>query len=244
MALVLNELETKRFGVKCARFAITSNQLPDLALLNEQARVEGIRMVSARLDVSHLPLAHLLEDDGYRLMDSLVYYTRPNIPLPETKLLPDGLSLRRAIPEDALGVAIVAREAFKGYFGHYHVDPRLDNAAADDAYVEWAETSVSRMDNGKVALIVEAADKIVGFCTVKRLNDMDADIELSGIMPENQGGGLYSRLIEHCILLSQEMGAENTKISTQINNYAVQKVWARSGFHHERSVYTFHKWFD
>lgn len=244
MALALNDLETKRFGVKSARFAITSDALPNLARLNEQARDEGIRLVTARLDVSHLPLAHLLEDDGYRLMDSLVYYTRPNNPLPAVRDLPEGLSLRRAVPGDAASVARVAREAFRGYFGHFHVDPRIKNADADEVYVQWAETSVSRPEDGKIVDVVENDDQIVGFCTLKLLNEANANIELNGIMPENQGNGLYSYLIEKTIRTSQEIGAEHTKISTQINNYAVQKVWARCGFFHERSVYTFHKWFD
>jgi hypothetical protein len=32
--------------------------------------------------------------------------------------------------------------------------------------------------------------------------------------------------------------------STQLNNYAPQKIWSRLGFRHERSIYTFHKWWD
>ena len=37
---------------------------------------------------------------------------------------------------------------------------------------------------------------------------------------------------------------ERLIVSTQINNYGVQRVWARLGFIHERSTYTFHKWYD
>ena len=32
-------------------------------------------------------------------------------------------------------------------------------------------------------------------------------------------------------------------VSTQINNYTVQRAWVRLGFLHYRSFYTLHKWF-
>jgi RimJ/RimL family protein N-acetyltransferase len=57
-------------------------------------------------------------------------------------------------------------------------------------------------------------------------------------------GGVYSSLFEQSKYSLAEIGAKRIIISTQINNYAVQKVWARSGFVHEQSYYTFHKWYD
>jgi hypothetical protein len=38
-------------------------------------------------------------------------------------------------------------------------------------------------------------------------------------------------------------GAARMMVSTQINNVAVQKVWARLGFEPNYAYYTFHKWF-
>ncbi|MFK7751021.1 MAG: GNAT family N-acetyltransferase [Sedimentitalea sp.] len=243
MALELNDLETKRFGVTCAKLTGTENGLPDLDMINKQAADLNVEMLTTRLDVSQLAQAHELESDGYRLMDTLVYYRRPHDPLPERKPLPNGLTLRDAVPADSKAVAKVSLAAFEGYFGHYHADPRLSNDDADEAYLEWAEKTIERIGEETHALVVENGSDVVGFCSLIQRPTGAADIELNGILPSSQGRGLYARMIEALVHKSKNIGADHITVSTQINNYAVQRVWTRLGFYHERSAYTFHKWF-
>jgi GNAT superfamily N-acetyltransferase len=73
---------------------------------------------------------------------------------------------------------------------------------------------------------------------------LEAELTLSGIHREVQRKGLYAALFWDALKHCQEIGATKAVTSTQINNYAVQKVWSRFGFVHERSYYTLHKWFD
>ncbi|MFV0359659.1 GNAT family N-acetyltransferase [Tropicimonas sp.] len=244
MTLAIDELETRRFGIRCARFDGLDSRFPDLAETERQARAQGVRLVTVRVDVAALPRVHALEGAGYRLMDTLVYYGRSLSPLPETPPLPEGVSLRPAVPEDATEVAQVAAAAFRGYLGHYHADPRLDNAAADAAYVQWAQTGTATAGSQNPVLLALTGGRVSGFLSLRLNTPQEAEIVLNGVHPDRQRGGLYSALLHAAMGLAAGLGAGEMIVSTQINNYAVQKVWSRAGLVHRQSRYTFHRWYD
>ena len=239
--LELNALETARFGIVAARVR-DAGATPEE--IGAAARVMGVQMATARVDVGHLPRVHALEAAGYRLMDTLVYYGRSLDALPSRVTLPAGTELRLASPDDVAAVGMVARAAFADYTGHYHADPRLGNDAADAAYVEWAETSTARASAETPVLLVEGGEHVAGFLTLRRNDAEEVEIVLNAVHPQSQGRGLYAALVTEALRLAGDMGAARVTVSTQINNYAVQRVWAGLGFTHNRSLYTFHKWFD
>ncbi|MFG5384827.1 GNAT family N-acetyltransferase [Yoonia sp. R2-816] len=241
MPIEINALETKRFGVTCAKRIDANAPLQDV---NAAAMAQGVQMISTRIDAGDLAQVHALEDDGYRLMDALVYYGRKldgawSEPEPR-----HDYTLRLATTADADAVAQVSRTAFKGYMGHYHTDPRLDSRQADAAYVEWAENSVRHMTGDDTAVVVVDGDTVVGFVTLRRNSDAQFELVLSGVQPDYQRSGIYASLLTRGFSTARDRGASEVILSTQINNYAVQKVWARLGMHHQSSYYTFHKWFD
>jgi hypothetical protein len=127
-----------RFGVRAARCRLTSRE--DMANVHEYCRTNAIELLIARCASGRLEVVQHLEQSGYRLMDTLLYYafdlTRRPIPDEADKVL-----IRWAVPSDAPAIEAVARPSFKGYFGHYHADERLDREQADETYVSWAVTS-------------------------------------------------------------------------------------------------------
>lgn len=240
MPIELNELETARFGIVAAR---VTDARASMAEIDAAARAKGVQMMTTRVDVGDLARVHALEEAGYRLMDTLVYYERDIDGMADPTASPPGELLRPATPADADAVAEVARSAFAGYFGHYHADPRLDHAAADAAYVEWAETSVRNTGPRQPAIVAFQNDRIVGFSTIRMNSDTETEIVLNAVSPDAQRRGLYRRLIEQVIEVGRAANCTRVIVSTQINNYAVQRVWTRLGFSHASSLYTFHKWF-
>lgn len=240
MLIELNDLETTRFGIVAAK-VIDATASPEA--IAAAAHAKGVQMLTVRVDVSDLPRVHALEAAGYQLMDTLVYYRRELTELPPTRQLANEVTLRQATPKDAASVAKLVREAFAGYVGHYHADPRLADTAADAAYVEWAETSTARVSLETPVLLAEIAETAAGFLTLRRNSPDEMEIVLNAVDPANQGQGLYTALVAAALPLSRETGAERIITSTQINNYAVQRVWSRLGFFHCRSCYTLHKWF-
>lgn len=238
--LEINRLESNRFGIVAAK---VTDATASVEVIAAEAKSKGVQMLTIRVDVSDLPRVHALEAAGYQLMDTLVYYRRGLIEVPPTRPLANGLTIRQATPQDAKPVEKLAREAFTGYFGHYHADPRLSNAAADQAYVEWAGTSTARVSPEAPVLLAEILGTIAGFLTLKRNSPGEMELILSSVDPVHKGSGLYTALIAASLLLSREMGADSIITSTQINNYTVQRVWSQLGFLHSKSLYTLHKWF-
>ena len=240
MPIELNALETKRFGIRAAR--VTSDTAePDA--INAAARDLDIRMITVRVGTDDLDRIHLLENDGYRLMDTLVYYSRPLTDIPPLPPASDTETIRLARPDDAPAVALVAAKAFEGYIGHYHADPHLSDSAADEAYVEWAEKSIEGCQPMRPAYVVEAAGALVAFMTAQVQPDGTGEIILNAVHPDWQAAGIYSRLLVHVMQALQASGCHTLFISTQVNNIAVQKAWARNGLRMSHSYYTLHKWY-
>ena len=57
---------------------------------------------------------------------------------------------------------------------------------------------------------------------------------------QESGGGIYGDLIRHTQADFASRGFSTMLVSTQVNNFAVQKVWAREGFHLFEAWDTYH----
>ena len=236
----LSALDEARFGVRTARaLSLTADLLPQVM---DFCRVEHVRFLIARCSTLNLPAAQAMENLGFRLMDTLVYFRRDLLvqPLPDRREIPT----HPVVPTDIEHVRQVAREAFRGYDSHYHADPRLDRAACDDLYVDWAVRSCSQKDLADEVLIADPGKKIHGFLALKILGTNDADGRLFAVIPEAQDRGIGQALLVDGLYWCREQGMQGMVISTQITNLASQVSWVRVGFTPDQSFYTFHKWFN
>ena len=147
-------------------------------------------------------------------------------------------------PGDDEQVRQVAAESFRGYFGHYHADPRLDSRLCDEVYVSWAVRScLSREVAGEV-LVAELDGRVAGMATLRMNDSEEGEGVLFGVAPAAQGHGIYRSFMIRAMEWCRAQGATRMVVSTQITNLAVQKVWTRVGFEPSHAYYTFHKWFD
>ncbi len=240
MILELNELETKRFGIVAAH---VGNPETPLSMIDLEADALQVEMLTVRIDVGDLSLVHGYEAAGFQLMDTLMYYGR-NLSDVAPPPASGNTTIRFAESSDAEQIASLASVGFRGYVGHFHVDPRLEEKDADAAYIEWAEKSVETLSANTPILVASNDDVVTGFLTLSGYEEEVAHLVLSAVDTTQQGRGVYRALISHALHEAALAGCERVSTSTQINNYAVQRVWARQGLLHERSVYTLHKWYD
>lgn len=240
MPIEINALESARFGVVAAR--VRDPEASPAALDAAACRL-GVQMLMTRVDCAAHSRIHALEASGFRLMDSLVHYERSLAEaLPAISEL-EGLVVRRVMPQDVSAVADVARAAFSNYIGHYHADPRINRAAADAAYVEWAETSAAQPSEMDRTVVVLSESRIAGFLMMRLNSPDEVQITLNAVDPALQRRGLYTRLVSQASVEAREMGASRVVTSTQINNFPVQRAWIGLGFRPYRCCHTFHKWF-
>jgi GNAT superfamily N-acetyltransferase len=236
----LSAIDRERFGIVTARDGhFTSASLEGTLRF---CRENAVRMLVARCAAEDLPAAQAMEAVGGRLMDTLVYYVRAlDRPFPdETPRVP----VRLLRPGEADEVGRVATAAFRGYFGHYHADPRLDRGTADEAYADWAERSCLDRSVASSVLVAEHERHLIGFLTLLERGTEEQEIILNGVDPAFQRHGVYRALVLSAMGRARGDGAKRLSVSTQLINIGVQKTWTRLGFEPSRSYYTFHLWFD
>ena len=233
-------VDSERFGIRVARAQVAGDSLPralDFCL------TEKIDLLIARCATTDLFAAQEMGRNGFLIMDTLVYYgfdlSRKNIPEERSDF-----TVRPLKADDCDQVRLVASQAFKGYTGHYHADPRLDRRKCDEGYISWAERSTTLKGAADEVLVAEEKGKIVGFGTLRANSAREVEGVLYAVAPEYQRRGVCPTLMIHSLRWSQSQGAQRMVISTQVTNVSMQKVWCRVGFEPSHSFYTFHKWFD
>jgi RimJ/RimL family protein N-acetyltransferase len=232
-------LEEARFGIRTARAEeVTAEDLP--ALLDFCGE-ESVQLLIARCDASDLCAAQALEEGGARLMDTIVYWERDLAKRPPEEGLADP-RVRPATRSDEAAVIAIAQESFAGYYGHYHADRRLDRAATDAAYVDWAARSLSDPSAADTVMVAEVEGAVSAFGTLKIESDGRCNYILAAVAASAGRLGLYRAIAATGIEWAAARGAPAFYSSTQIGNLAVQKVWARLGMELSGAVNTFHWW--
>jgi GNAT superfamily N-acetyltransferase len=234
-----SEIDSVHFGIRVARASDVS--LDDLAEVMHFCDVNRIDLLIARCATTDTSVAQAMEKQGFLLMDTLVYYKADLIkrPLPPRRAT---MRVRALQPADESQVQDLAAAAFKGYFGHYHADPRLDQRKCDEAYRSWALRSCTGAADG--VLVAEQVGEVLGFATLRLNSPQEGEGVLVAVAPKTQGRGIGPALMVDCMHWCKERGAQRMIISTQVRNISAQKVWCRVGFEPSYSYYTFHKWFN
>jgi GNAT superfamily N-acetyltransferase len=237
LLISLSAIDEERWGVRTARASgVTAVHLPDVLAF---CRQEKVVFLVARCAVSELRAAQMMEAQGFRLMDTLLYYSRDlTQPLPP---VPDGV--RPADAGEAEAIRALAGRAFRAYNGHYHADERLDRAACDAVYESWAYRSCLSRQVADEVLAAAPDGQITGFITL-RLNGEEGEGPLYAVDPEAQGQGIGRALMAGALHWLKQRGARHMLMSTQVTNVPSQKVWTRLGFEPSHAEYTFHRWFD
>ncbi len=239
MTVQLSAIDEERFGIRTAR----DNEImtpDDVSAVLDFCHANQVRLLLTRCPTHQLQTVHRMEQNGFLLMDTLVYYARSlTLPIPVA-----AHPVRIAQLDEVETISRLAEVSFRDYNGHYRADERLDRAKCNEIYPSWAYRSVVSRQVADEVLVVEQNRGVVGFVTL-RLNDpQEGEVPLYGVSPDVQGQGIGGSLIIGALQAFHSRGAERMVISTQITNTASQKVWIRLGFEPSESFYTFHKWFD
>jgi len=235
----LSDIDEKRFGIPSAR--ADDVEVGDLDGIDSFCREKGVRFLIARCGIDRLDVAQAMEERDFRLMDTLIYCKfdfAKKTPLPPLKQ--DIYIIRDIKAGEEHALRDMATEIFHDYqSGHYHADPLLDRAKCNEVYPDWAYNSCLFKQAADKVLVAESQKQLVGFITVKN----KGEIVLNGVLPAFQKKGIYADLLTHALHALQPL-AKHVVVSTQLSNFAPQKIWARLGFEPHEAMYTFHKWYE
>lgn len=238
-SLFYSEVDSKRFGKNIHRGVIHSI---DLEKLKEYIKINGVELLILRVPVTLSETIYKLNvlSQSVILADTLVYY-HADLTQDFPKKLKNEIGFVQVDLQNGKVVQDIIPQIFANYTNHYSSNPSLDRKLITQGYIEWATGYVRQKDETKMAWVVYKEDVPIGFATCSQ-NPQIKECEgvLYGVLPDFTGGGIYSDIIRFTQNYFHENGFQKMKVSTQIQNFAVQKVWSREGFSLKEAFYTFH----
>lgn len=240
VALKFSRPDSDRFGLRVFR--------ANAAGVDSQALFEAIVGNAADIVILRLPAgAHpeLQQLGRYALhpihADTLVYYQLPLAGIEPKSPHNEDLKFSEATEADAVELDALVTAAFSGYVSHYHANPRLDPPRILEGYADWASGYLTDKGHGSIAWVARRKGVLLAFICCRHDPETETcEVVLNGVHPDHWRGGIYTDLIRYTQEEFRGRGYRSMRISTQIWNYAVQKVWSREGFSLDQAFDTFH----
>lgn len=236
--LARSDVESRRFGLEVFRGTF-AEEVPAKAVVAEILR-DTVDVAILRIPVSAASsAAAYFESRGFPVIsaDTLVYY---HLALEEAEPAP----LRNADLEFDLldssnqgALDDMVEAIFGGYVNHYSANPLLQ-AGLLPGYVEWVRSFAGDQPD-RFGWLVRRGGQPVAFATCSRHGEVGEGV-LYGVLPEAAGGGVYGDLIRFTQTALRDRGCRTMKVSTQVQNFAVQRVWSREGFVMREAFATVH----
>lgn len=185
----------------------------------------------ARVPASEVFSAQLLEDAGFRLVDSSVTLETGKIDV----ATPATACARMARGGDAAAVEHIARSAF--HYSRFHLDPRIPKQLADEIKAQWAG-NFFRGGRGDYMVVAEHEGAIAGFLQLLAGADGTLTIDLIAVAEGRRGRGLASGMIGFA---ARACGRPTRiRVGTQAANIASLRLYERLGFTVSATGYVFH----
>lgn len=230
--------ESNRFNLNIFRGQI---DVIDIAALKNLIATNKVDILILRIPSKTEASHYKLNSIGYNCIhaDSLVTYT---VALQDHIIPEISKEIRFEVitkeNHDMLGKMIPV--IFKDYQNHYFSNPVLEKKKITEGYLEWAHSHTNNTLNN-ISWYILKNNTIAGFanCTFN-VDKKECQIVLNGVMPGYEGQKIYTYLVRNMQLHFRSAGFTKMSISSQLQNYPVQKVWVREGFFLTESHETYH----
>lgn len=236
--LKFSELDSARFDMRVVRGRIGDVAPRELAM---EIMTSSCDVAIVRVPSRYSPLVNTLQRWALPVLhaDTLVYYKcdLDNYQVPP--LRNSDIVFSQAGDADLTELRAMIDLTFRGYVSHYHANPLFPEGKILAGYQQWAEGYAT--GQGRTLWIARRNGRLAAFAACR--NDPEngeSEGILYGVNPQDAGGGLYGDLIRYTQSDAKKHGIRVMKVSTQVGNFAVQKVWSREGFHLFEALDTFH----
>lgn len=233
--LVESTLESNRFSVKCGRLQISS--VEEIRSAIQSADQQNYQFLSVRIPTNNVELVQKLENFGFYIADTLVYYKRDISTIEGEPVQWHSCLNMSHLERD---VVAITELAFKDYPSHYAVDSFFSKSDVEEVYLDWARRSCVDRQVATDVIGQFVDDQLVAFASVKDQTKY-SEILLAAVHPQYQGQGLLQKLLAAAAAWAKAHGHNEIYYSTQIQNIAAQKALARQGWEMSHSLYTLHR---
>lgn len=234
---VFSKEESKRFNLRVFR-NVLSEINPEF--IKSEIKSKHIELAIIRIPVELSNNLHKLSTIGltYFVADTLVYYYNNLINFLPTKLSNNDLVFVPFTEYLLQSMYDLIDEIFKNYTNHYHSNPLISVDIAE-AYKEWAKNYLLNARENVNSWLIQLGGKNIAFI-ICLSNMKETEVILNGVIPSESGKNVYGDMIKYIQSFFKDLNCETIKISTQLTNYAVQKVWVRNSFVLKEAFYTVH----
>ncbi len=230
----ISSLDSDRFGIVIARAdRVTAHVVPAILSFCKQ---RDVVLLIARCDGGDPAAARRLALAGLVLFEAQITYRGALVASPPAR------DIREARPDDAAGIAHLARTGFSDYGGHYHADPRLPPDACRDLYTDWALRGLSG-EAADVVFVVEVDGQLAAFGLFTRAAD-EIRFELSAVAPWARGHGHYRTILARGMNWGLDRGASAVVGIVAHGTVAAHRNLIAAGLRPASSTSTFHGWHD
>lgn len=232
-------LDSNRFNLNIYRGVMADI---DILYINKMIEDNLIDILILRFPVETKDSQFLISELDYPFIhaDTLVYYDA-NLKSLDVKKMKNDLVFEPISEDNFFIIERIIPEIFSNYKNHYSANPILDKNKILAGYLEWTKSYINLEQKEKVSWVVKKNDSFVGFATCS-MNTSTKECEgvLYGVHPDFSGQGIYSDLIRFTQQYFKDNGFQTMKVSTQIQNFSVQRAWSRENFLIKSAFDTYH----
>lgn len=236
--ITFRQLESLRFNCNIYRGVLREIDIDSIKIFikNNQPDILIVRVPAV---LKHQQ--HKLAETGYSVLhcDTLVYYFC-SLRTVSAAALRNPLQFHLVNRTTCGLIGELTAVIFSDYKNHYHSNPYLKKDLILQGYKEWAQSFINEEDSNKYGWYVTYNNDLVAFALCSISDESTCEGVLYGVKHEVSGKGIYSDLVRFTQQFFKEKGIKIMKVSTQVQNYSVQKAWMREGFNLKEAFDTFH----
>lgn len=214
-----------------------------LRLVIDEVRRRNIRYLFTRVPAGDVAAIHVLERNGFRLMDGLLTFgvAPPEDSLPSEQS--DGLRWGTFAPEDLPALRKIAAGSFS--IDRFHADPAIGKEKADEVHRRWVENSCAGFAD---CVLVARDSEPIGFTTLKidrsskpHLGVSIGVVVLVATSGEHRRKGVARFLTLAALQWFRQAGCEWVEVGTQLANIHASRVYQSTGFKLVNASLTFRR---
>jgi hypothetical protein len=234
--------ESDRFKLNVYREIIEDGDI-DIHTIKTEVERNKIDLLILRINSSLKSINYKLTELPYDVIhcDNLVYYQCDLKKHISTDLLNELLFIPFSLEHIPVLKTIIPI-IFNNYKNHYFSNPIINKENIVDGYIEWMINNIiDEHYSENLWLVFNADNEVVGFakCNYNKAESYCEGL-LYGVLPNFSNKGIYTDLIRFTKNHYREIGIDTMKVSTQLTNYSVQRVWVKEKFNLSHSYDTYH----
>lgn len=196
-----------------------------------------VQLVSCRLRYDQLVESMLLEDCGFKFVETVLH---PYVDL--STLHCEGQDTFSITPAETSDIATLEAIAAKAFVhGRIHADPHLGPELGGRRYSRWVRTSLGHTSQ-RLLKITDDSDVILGLFITEACPDRSVYWHLTAIAPEHQGRGYGQRIWRAMLAHHAQEGMQSVRTTITAGNVPVLNLYSKLGFRFQPPESTFHWW--